>query len=112
MEEWASPSPSSSSTPLLGHHPLLRWRRGTDLSTAVRAGLLWRFRAVVDNAVGSDAGRFDPGDRGQVSGGWIPLGFGCLGSLPTGGLHLKSLNVKDIQGNERGGLATTSGSMP
>ncbi len=33
---------------------------------------------------------------------WIPLGFQCLQVCQELGLQLKAINVKDIQGNERG----------
>ncbi|MGH7861392.1 MAG: hypothetical protein ACREOS_04040, partial [Candidatus Dormibacteraceae bacterium] len=33
---------------------------------------------------------------------WIPLGFECLGVCREVGFQFKAINVKDIQGNERG----------
>ena len=40
-------------------------------------------------------------------GEWRPLGFECMERCRRAGLVLKAINVKDIQGNERGkGKAT------
>src|SRR5690606_3680319 len=35
-------------------------------------------------------------------GEWIPLGFQCMEVCRQAGFQLKAINVKDIQGNERG----------
>jgi hypothetical protein len=37
-----------------------------------------------------------------VRGEWVPLGFYCLQACRRRGLVLKGINVKDIQGNEKG----------
>lgn len=41
------------------------------------------------------------GDR-YARGEWVPLGFLCMEVCRQAGLRLKAINVKDIQGNERG----------
>jgi hypothetical protein len=77
-----------------------------DLSTAPDlASFLDRFGAVVANAVALlRPGRFlalvigDAFSKGE----WIPLGFECMQVCRGAGLRLKAINVKDIQGNERG----------
>lgn len=33
---------------------------------------------------------------------WVPLGFECMDACRRAGFQLKAINVKDIQGNERG----------
>jgi len=46
------------------------------------------------------------GDK-YAKGEWVPLGFECMEVCRRLGFRLKSINVKDIQGNERGkGKAT------
>jgi hypothetical protein len=64
-----------------------------------------RFRAVVENGIALlRPGRYlalvigDAFQRGE----WIPLGFECMQICREAGLRLKAINVKDIQGNERG----------
>jgi SAM-dependent methyltransferase len=68
-------------------------------------GFLTRFNDVAMNAYELlDPGRFavlvigDKYDKGQL----IPLGFKCMLSMTLAGFKLKAINVKDIQGNERG----------
>ncbi len=41
------------------------------------------------------------GDK-YAGGEWVPLGFECMNVCRKAGLRLKAINVKDIQGNERG----------
>jgi hypothetical protein len=63
------------------------------------------FRRVVDHAVALlRPGRFLALVIGDVftKGEWIPLGFECMNVGRAAGLRLKAINVKDIQGNERG----------
>ena len=38
----------------------------------------------------------------MYQGEWIPLGFECMQICRDAGLRLKAINVKDIQGNEKG----------
>jgi SAM-dependent methyltransferase len=63
------------------------------------------FQRVVENAcVLLRPGRFLAlviGDKYARS-EWIPLGFECMQVCRDQGLQLKAINVKDIQGNERG----------
>jgi DNA modification methylase len=64
-----------------------------------------RFRAVVENARAIlRPGRFLALVIGDVFGRseWVPLGFECMQICRDAGLRLKAINVKDIQGNERG----------
>lgn len=113
LEEWGVPK---------AHHVILHppyWDiilfsddpEGGDLSTAPTEQKFYeQFETVVANAVEIlMPGRFMTlviGDK-YHKGEWIPLGFGCMEACRRAGLRLKSLNVKDIQGNERGkGLAT------
>lgn len=66
---------------------------------------LARFRAVVENAVAIlRPGRFLTLVIGDAyrEGEWVPLGFACMQVCREAGLLLKAINVKDIQGNERG----------
>ena len=68
-------------------------------------GFLARFRAVVANAVSVlRPGRFLTLVIGDAyrGGEWVPLGFECMRVCREAGLLLKAINVKDIQGNERG----------
>jgi DNA modification methylase len=77
-----------------------------DLSNAADLPtFLDRFRLVVANAVAIlRPGRFLTLVIGDYfSGGeWIPLGFECMQICRDAGLRLKAINVKDIQGNEKG----------
>jgi hypothetical protein len=77
-----------------------------DLSNAPDLpSFLTQFRAVVDNACALlRPGRFLALVIGDAftKGEWIPLGFECMHVCRTAGLRLKAINVKDIQGNERG----------
>ena len=114
LEEWDSPG---------AHHVILHppyWDiilfsdgdGGTDLSTAsTEQDFYDQFQAVVENALEIlIPGRFLTlviGDK-YHKGDWIPLGFGCMEVCRRAGLRLKSLNVKDIQGNERGKGMTTN----
>ncbi len=41
------------------------------------------------------------GDK-YSSGEWIPLGFECMEVARSCGLNLRAINIKDIQGNEKG----------
>lgn len=77
-----------------------------DLSNASSVSdFLEGFSKAVENAVGLlQRGRFLAlviGDK-YVKGEWIPLGFECMRVCQSLGLTLKAINVKDIQGNERG----------
>ncbi|HEX5417302.1 MAG TPA: DNA methyltransferase [Chloroflexota bacterium] len=66
---------------------------------------LARFRGVVENAVAIlRPGRFLTLVIGDAyrEGEWVPLGFECMRVCREAGLLLKAINVKDIQGNERG----------
>lgn len=82
-----------------------------DLSCAATEDQFYAdFQAVVENGIELlMPGRFMTlviGDK-YHKGEWVPLGFHCMEICRRAGLRLKSLNVKDIQGNERGkGLAT------
>lgn len=77
-----------------------------DLSRAptIKA-FLERFSLAVENAVRLlAAGRHLAlviGDK-YTKGEWVPLGFYCMEVCRRAGLRLKAINVKDIQGNERG----------
>lgn len=66
---------------------------------------LTRFRAVVRNAfqllVPGRHMALVIGDR-YADGEWVPLGFECMQVCREAGFTLKAINVKDIQGNERG----------
>ncbi len=79
---------------------------GRDLSNCVDLeAFLERFRVVVGHAVELLApGRFLALIIGDKYGGgeWVPLGFECMQVCRQAGLRLKAINVKDIQGNERG----------
>ncbi|MCS7207277.1 MAG: site-specific DNA-methyltransferase [Dehalococcoidia bacterium] len=83
-----------------------------DLSRAptVKA-FLDRFAKAVANAVDLLApGRHLAlviGDK-YTRGEWVPLGFYCMEVCRKAGLRLKAINVKDIQGNERGKGKTTN----
>jgi tRNA G10 N-methylase Trm11 len=77
-----------------------------DLSMApTLEAFLAAFGRVVDNAVELlEPGRFlalvigDIYEKAQL----VPLGFRCMQVCTERGLQLKAINVKDIQGNERG----------
>jgi SAM-dependent methyltransferase len=89
------------------YHDIIRFTDDPrDLSqSADLATFLSRFETVVRHAIDLLApGRFLAlviGDK--YSGGeWVPLGFECMQACRRAGLRLKAINVKDIQGNERG----------
>ena len=89
------------------YHDIIKFSaRPDDLSNA--SGLeefLEKFGQVVHNAYTLlRPGRFMTlvvGDKYAVS-QWIPLGFECMRVCQDAGFILKAINVKDIQGNERG----------
>ncbi len=66
---------------------------------------LQKFESVVKNAYELlEKGRFMTlviGDK-YAKGEWIPLGFECMNVCRNAGFRLKAINVKDIQGNEKG----------
>lgn len=69
-----------------------------------------QFREVADHAFELlQPGRFMTlviGDKYSKN-EWLPLGFECMNLCRQAGFRLKAINVKDIQGNERGkGKAT------
>lgn len=77
-----------------------------DLSRApTLKAFLGRFAQAVENAIRLLApGRHLAlviGDK-YTRGEWVPLGFLCMEVCRKAGLRLKAINVKDIQGNERG----------
>ncbi len=77
-----------------------------DLSNcASKDDFLARFALAVEHSVALLApGRFLGlviGDY-YAKGEWVPLGFECMQVCREAGLVLKAINVKDIQGNERG----------
>lgn len=83
-----------------------------DLSSATTEDDFYEaFKAVACNAYDIlQPGRFLTlviGDK-YTAGQWIPLGFGCMEVCRRLGLVLKSINVKDIQGNEKGKGSTTN----
>lgn len=63
------------------------------------------FEQVVQNGYKLlEPGRFMTlviGDK-YASGEWIPLGFECMEVMRSSGLTLRAINIKDIQGNEKG----------
>ncbi|MHB2016800.1 MAG: TRM11 family SAM-dependent methyltransferase [Candidatus Xenobia bacterium] len=81
-------------------------QNGADLSTCpTKDDFLRLFERVVSNATDLlMPGRYltlvigDKYSRGE----WIPLGFDCMEICRRLGLRLKAINVKDIQGNEKG----------
>ncbi len=89
------------------YHDIIRFSEDPrDLSNAAsHQEFLRRFRDVVRNARGLlRSGRHLAlviGDR-YGGGEWVPLGFECMQVCREEGLRLKAINVKDIQGNERG----------
>jgi len=77
-----------------------------DLSNAKDLdAFLLKFRGAVRNATALlKPGRFLGlviGDK-YAGGEWVPLGFECMDVCRKEGLSLKAINVKDMQGNERG----------
>ena len=74
-------------------------------SSATCDDFLDKFSAVVKNAYELlDKGRFMTlviGDK-YAKGEWVPLGFECMNVCRNAGFKLKAINVKDIQGNEKG----------
>ncbi|HEY3999034.1 MAG TPA: DNA methyltransferase [Candidatus Xenobia bacterium] len=77
-----------------------------DLSCApTKPAFLEGFGQVVDTAMSLLAPeRFLTlviGDK-YSKGEWVPLGFECMQTCLSKGLRLKAINVKDIQGNEKG----------
>lgn len=80
--------------------------RPEDLSNvATDAEFIARFRPVIENAYELLApGRFMAlviGDK-YAGGQWVPLGFMCMQAGMDAGFSLKSIVVKDINGNEKG----------
>ena len=63
------------------------------------------FEGVVRNGAKLlEPGRFMTlviGDK-YASGEWVPLGFECMDVMRRCGLKLRAINIKDIQGNEKG----------
>jgi DNA modification methylase len=68
-------------------------------------GFLEMFEQVVQNGAKLlEPGRFMTlviGDK-YTAGEWVPLGFECMEVMRSCGLKLKAINIKDIQGNEKG----------
>ncbi len=68
-------------------------------------GFLEMFERVVQNGYDLlEPGRFMTlviGDK-YASGEWVPLGFECMEVMRSIGLTLRAINIKDIQGNEKG----------
>jgi DNA modification methylase len=68
-------------------------------------GFLDMFEQVVQNGAKLlEPGRFMTlviGDK-YAAGEWIPLGFECMEVMRSCGLKLRAINIKDIQGNEKG----------
>jgi len=68
-------------------------------------GFLEMFEAVVQNGADLlEPGRFMTlviGDK-YAAGEWVPLGFECMEVMRSVGLTLRAINIKDIQGNEKG----------
>ena len=89
------------------YHDIIKFSdRPDDLSNAPRLEeFLEMFSQVVQNAYSLlRPGRFMAlvvGDKYARS-QWIPLGFECMKVCQDAGFILKAINVKDIQGNERG----------
>lgn len=77
-----------------------------DLSNSEDIGdFLARFRQAVSNAHDLlRTGRFMALVIGDIyaKSEWVPLGFECMEVCRRAGFRLKAINVKDIQGNERG----------
>lgn len=77
-----------------------------DLASAPTCeAFLEKFRSVAQNGYDLlDKGRFMTlviGDK-YAKGEWVPLGFECMNVCRQVGFKLKAINVKDIQGNEKG----------
>lgn len=89
------------------YHDIIRFSDDPrDLSThPTQEGFLESFRSVVRNAyellLPSRHIALVIGDRYSRS-EWVPLGFLCMQVCREEGFTLKAINVKDIQGNERG----------
>jgi DNA modification methylase len=89
------------------YHDIIRFSDDPrDLSHAPDVdSFLAQFRAVAENAYALlRPGRFMAlviGDKYSKS-EWIPLGFASMQICRDVGFQLKAINVKDIQGNERG----------
>jgi DNA modification methylase len=89
------------------YHDIIRFSEDKrDLSNAASLeDFLAGFRAVAENALALlRPGRFMVlviGDKYSNS-EWVPLGFECMRVCRDLGFQLKAINVKDIQGNERG----------
>lgn len=89
------------------YHDIIRFSEDhRDLSTRpTQESFLEGFRSVVRNAYDLlHQGRHMAlviGDRYAHS-EWVPLGFLCMQVCREEGFTLKAINVKDIQGNERG----------
>lgn len=68
-------------------------------------GFLEMFEQVVQNGAKLlEPGRFMTlviGDK-YAAGEWVPLGFECMEVMRSCGLTLRAINIKDIQGNEKG----------
>lgn len=68
-------------------------------------GFLEMFEQVVENGARLlEPGRFMTlviGDK-YAGGEWVPLGFECMEVMRSCGLTLRAINIKDIQGNEKG----------
>ena len=68
-------------------------------------GFLEMFEQVVQNGAKLlEPGRFMTlviGDK-YSAGEWVPLGFECMEVMRSCGLTLRAINIKDIQGNEKG----------
>lgn len=89
------------------YHDIIRFSDDPrDLSNAADCkSFLAKFRLVARNAHDLlRPGRFMAlviGDKYSRS-EWVPLGFRCMQECLDVGFQLKAINVKDIQGNERG----------
>jgi hypothetical protein len=89
------------------YHDIIRFgEEAANLSNqATVEGFLHEFSRVVDQAVELLApGRFLAlvvGDT-YASGEWVPLSFLCMEVCRRRGLLLKGINIKDVQGNEKG----------
>jgi len=89
------------------YHDIIRFSDDpADLSTcATLDDFREGFAQVVANAYALlRKGRFMAlviGDK-YAGGEWVPLGFECMNICRNAGFTLKAINVKDIQGNERG----------
>jgi DNA modification methylase len=89
------------------YHDIIRFSEDDrDLSNATSLDeFLAGFGAVAENAFALlRPGRFMVlviGDK-YANSEWVPLGFRCMQVCSDLGFQLKAINVKDIQGNERG----------